>query len=279
MHSCLCPVRARLRTLAFLGCRGWLRGPCWLQELQIHNYFIITQDRQHALRLAKRGLAVYCAGCREREKAQQRSGQGTQEAQPLNYGSTEYKEFILARTKAVGDILKAGYNVLLADVDAAWLADPFAFLKVGCTPSTNHPVTSAAFFSQTLVTTASIFSQALVITAAFFSHALVTTAAFFSQTPAPLQTNAHRSPCSCHAHEFNGLSESAVRVGTPLHGGATINQWSATVRRARRRSELPWRAWALRVAACRRTAWTSWRSWRSGGTRAGASCCWCTRGA
>ncbi|CAI5499259.1 unnamed protein product [Closterium sp. Naga37s-1] len=47
----------------------------------------------------------------------------------LDYGSVPYKEFILARTKAVGEILKAGYNVLLADADAIWLSDPFTSLK------------------------------------------------------------------------------------------------------------------------------------------------------
>lgn len=55
---------------------------------------------------------------------------GGGKAQPLDYGSIEYKKFILARTKAIGEILHAGYDVLLADVDAVWFSDPFEHMKV-----------------------------------------------------------------------------------------------------------------------------------------------------
>ena len=54
---------------------------------------------------------------------------------PLDYGSVAYKKFILARTRAIGEILHAGYAVLLADVDAVWFSDPFVHMKV---PSAFH---------------------------------------------------------------------------------------------------------------------------------------------
>ncbi|CAI7822590.1 unnamed protein product [Closterium sp. NIES-54] len=175
---------------------------CYVKELQIHNFFIITQDPAHAFSLKRRGFAVYCAGCSKPgagggvdgasvgEAGQQGAGVaagadgaggadtagaggaaganstaaiaaaaadgialgnktavGNDSAAAaggggatavaavdtrraaLDYGSVPYKEFILARTKAVGEILKAGYNVLLADADAIWLSDPFTSLK------------------------------------------------------------------------------------------------------------------------------------------------------
>ena len=89
--------------------------------------------------LKARGFAVFCAGCRTAPPpAQGGEGEGGGEGQPpwraphaLDYGSIAYKEFILARTKTVGDILKAGYDVLLADADAVWMSDPFRHFKVG----------------------------------------------------------------------------------------------------------------------------------------------------
>ncbi|CAI5465865.1 unnamed protein product [Closterium sp. Yama58-4] len=35
---------------------------CYVKELQIRNFFIITQDPAHAFSLKRRGFAVYCAG-------------------------------------------------------------------------------------------------------------------------------------------------------------------------------------------------------------------------
>jgi hypothetical protein len=40
------------------------------------------------------------------------------------YGTVEYQKLILMRTKLVNMILRLGYNILLCDVDAVWLADP-----------------------------------------------------------------------------------------------------------------------------------------------------------
>ncbi|CAI7905478.1 unnamed protein product, partial [Closterium sp. NIES-53] len=37
-------------------------------------------------------------------------------------------QLLLKRTRLVGSILKMGYNVLLADVDAVWLSDPFVHM-------------------------------------------------------------------------------------------------------------------------------------------------------
>eukprot|EP00271_Cylindrocystis_brebissonii_P020208 TRINITY_DN660_c0_g1_i1.p1 TRINITY_DN660_c0_g1~~TRINITY_DN660_c0_g1_i1.p1 ORF type:complete len:1113 (+),score=203.35 TRINITY_DN660_c0_g1_i1:335-3673(+) len=96
---------------------NWL---CYAKELALQNFFLITQDGAQAERLRQRGLAVYLAGV-ERH--------GKQAGAPLDYGSVAYKKFILARTAAIGEILHAGYHVLLADVDAVWFADPFPHFK------------------------------------------------------------------------------------------------------------------------------------------------------
>ncbi|CAI5459210.1 unnamed protein product [Closterium sp. Yama58-4] len=46
----------------------------------------------------------------------------------MEYGGIGYKQLLLKRTRLVGSILKMGYNVLLADVDAVWLSDPFVHM-------------------------------------------------------------------------------------------------------------------------------------------------------
>ena len=81
------------------------------------------------MRLSERGLSIYHATADLPQKTGGGDGAAV-EAQPLDYGSIEYKKFILARTKAIGEILHAGYDVLLADVDAIWFSDPFEHMKV-----------------------------------------------------------------------------------------------------------------------------------------------------
>ncbi|GJP34500.1 hypothetical protein CLOM_g18941 [Closterium sp. NIES-68] len=47
----------------------------------------------------------------------------------MEYGGIGYKQLLLKRTRLVGSILRMGYNVLLADVDAVWLSDPFTHMR------------------------------------------------------------------------------------------------------------------------------------------------------
>src|SRR5690242_878923 len=46
----------------------------------------------------------------------------------IGYYNPEYHTMINARTKAVLQILRLGYSVLLSDVDSVWLRNPFPYL-------------------------------------------------------------------------------------------------------------------------------------------------------
>eukprot|EP00271_Cylindrocystis_brebissonii_P004236 TRINITY_DN15868_c0_g1_i1.p1 TRINITY_DN15868_c0_g1~~TRINITY_DN15868_c0_g1_i1.p1 ORF type:complete len:488 (+),score=96.79 TRINITY_DN15868_c0_g1_i1:2258-3721(+) len=93
---------------------NWL---CYVTELGIQNYFIITDSFEQAQRMAARGHSAFFLRL---AAAANRS---------LDYGTLGYKQFILERTRMVGNILELHYHVLLADVDAVWLSNPFDHMR------------------------------------------------------------------------------------------------------------------------------------------------------
>lgn len=93
---------------------NWL---CFVIELGIENYFVISDSLEQATRLAARGHSAFYLHLPLNDKGS------------LDYGTIAYKEFILERTRMVQSILRSGYHVLLADVDAVWLSDPFLHMR------------------------------------------------------------------------------------------------------------------------------------------------------
>ena len=115
---------------------NWL---CFVAELGIQNYFVISDSREQAERLSVRGHSAFHLDLRAHGN------------RSLDYGTIGYKQvgmggwgasfllapqpshpflgfwvqFILERTRMVRSILRLGFHVLLADVDAVWLSNPF----------------------------------------------------------------------------------------------------------------------------------------------------------
>jgi hypothetical protein len=89
---------------------------CHAEALNIDNFIVLTPSEGMARRLADNGYGVYLFQAPITESAQ------------LQYGTVRYQQLILARTLLVQQGLRLGKNMLIADIDAVWLADPFVEL-------------------------------------------------------------------------------------------------------------------------------------------------------
>jgi hypothetical protein len=98
---------------------NWL---CSISTMDIENYFLIATDDESYTYFHERGYPVY-------HVKKTREGEGQTDA--VEYGTVEYQELILQRTKLVNKVLHLGYNILLCDVDAVWLQNPVRFLSHG----------------------------------------------------------------------------------------------------------------------------------------------------
>jgi hypothetical protein len=86
---------------------------CHAEALSIDNFIVLTPSEGMARRLADNGYGVYLFQAPVAQSAQ------------LQYGTVRYQQLILARTLLVQQGLRLGKNILIADIDAVWLADPF----------------------------------------------------------------------------------------------------------------------------------------------------------
>mmetsp|Transcript_11756 Transcript_11756/g.19120 ORF Transcript_11756/g.19120 Transcript_11756/m.19120 type:complete len:863 (-) Transcript_11756:211-2799(-) len=97
---------------------NWL---CYLRRLGLTNFLVFSVDPAHAQQLAAMGIPV----------VSQRNV--TLNAASRNkfrfWGTVEYQKLILERTRFVHRVLQLGFNVLLGDIDAVWLKDPFPSLR------------------------------------------------------------------------------------------------------------------------------------------------------
>eukprot|EP00850_Spirogloea_muscicola_P019194 SM000185S04053 [mRNA] locus=s185:88561:94615:- [translate_table: standard] len=91
---------------------NWL---CYSSELHFTNYMIVSFDEQLANNLVAAGHAVFFLKSATRQEG-------------LSYGTLEYQQLILERTKVIGIVLDFGYHVLLADIDSIWQSNPFLHL-------------------------------------------------------------------------------------------------------------------------------------------------------
>lgn len=122
LQSMLDEIHVNMTVVAVMASAGfddmlanWL---CFVKELpHLRNYVILTDSRAQADRLVRQGHPVFVM----QHNVDARGS--------LDYGTVAYKQFILERTRSVLYILRFGYNVLLADVDAVWLEDPFAYMR------------------------------------------------------------------------------------------------------------------------------------------------------
>ena len=62
-------------------------------------------------------------------KPHRQDGSADEVLKPVKYGTVQYQELILQRTKLVNRVLQLGYNILLCDIDAVWLSDPTQYLS------------------------------------------------------------------------------------------------------------------------------------------------------
>ena len=87
----------------------------------IHHFIVITPSLVLATRLQRMGHAVYLVvGVDSRP-----NNTAADPKQALDYGTVMYQQQILQRTVMVHRALLMGSNVLIADIDAVWLSDPF----------------------------------------------------------------------------------------------------------------------------------------------------------
>eukprot|EP00271_Cylindrocystis_brebissonii_P018224 TRINITY_DN5070_c1_g1_i1.p1 TRINITY_DN5070_c1_g1~~TRINITY_DN5070_c1_g1_i1.p1 ORF type:complete len:872 (+),score=153.92 TRINITY_DN5070_c1_g1_i1:315-2930(+) len=89
---------------------------CYLAELNIQSYLCVTSSLPQAQRLASLGHRAFFLD----------ASRATHDA--VDFGTFEYRQLLLERTKVTGEILNRGYNVLMADVDSVWLGNPFSSL-------------------------------------------------------------------------------------------------------------------------------------------------------
>eukprot|EP00850_Spirogloea_muscicola_P008406 SM000044S16053 [mRNA] locus=s44:717872:720690:- [translate_table: standard] len=91
---------------------NWL---CHVKDLGLRHRLLVAVNLPLAQRLADAGEAVLYL---------QAASELVSDA-GLVFATIEYQQLILQRTKMIDNILALGYSVLLADIDAVWLSDPF----------------------------------------------------------------------------------------------------------------------------------------------------------
>eukprot|EP00002_Diphylleia_rotans_P008293 TRINITY_DN1803_c0_g2_i2.p1 TRINITY_DN1803_c0_g2~~TRINITY_DN1803_c0_g2_i2.p1 ORF type:complete len:456 (-),score=52.31 TRINITY_DN1803_c0_g2_i2:1016-2383(-) len=90
-------------------------------EQTVTNYLFLAEDKVALQQLQAAGEPVYLDPTLSLP-----AGDSLKAAE---YGQVRYQEMIHHRVGLVGRLLRAGLRVLVADIDAVWTADPFAYLS------------------------------------------------------------------------------------------------------------------------------------------------------
>jgi hypothetical protein len=93
---------------------NWL---CYSSKVGIQNVVVFSLDQPTTSKLIQAGINVYMP-----EEANL-FVKILQEDQ--TYGSVEYQILVLLRTYFINECVTRGYSVLIADIDAVWLSNPF----------------------------------------------------------------------------------------------------------------------------------------------------------
>jgi rhamnogalacturonan II specific xylosyltransferase len=93
---------------------------CSISKLNITHFFFIATDEESYTYLHSRNYSVFLV-------KPTKIGEGNTEA--VKYGTVQYQELILQRTKLVNKVLQLGFNILLCDIDAVWLENPMPYLS------------------------------------------------------------------------------------------------------------------------------------------------------
>jgi hypothetical protein len=93
--------------------KNWL---CWASRTGFSNFVLLAEDKKSAMVARELGADVITI-------------EGSPDEKPAaEYGTKEFQDTMMFRTRFLGEILKIGYNFMTADLDSIWLDNPFKYL-------------------------------------------------------------------------------------------------------------------------------------------------------